>query len=45
MVLSYRDLRLAQQQRNFEDTLDLKAIEYKDMIDKYLRMESDVAEV
>lgn len=38
-----RDLRLAQLQRNCEDTLDLKALEYKDVMDKYLRMEADVS--
>ena len=37
-----KDLRLAQMQRNFEDSLDLKASEWRDLMDKYLRMEGDV---
>jgi len=28
-------------QRNFEDSLDLKATEWRDLMDKFLKMETD----
>ena len=36
-----KDQRLAQMQRNFEDSLDLKATEWRDLMDKFLKMETD----
>lgn len=40
-----KDLRLAQMQRNFEDSLDLKASEWRDLKDKYLKMEADYHQI
>lgn len=40
-----KDLRLAQMQRNFEDSLDLKATEWRDLMDKYLKMEGDYHQI
>ena len=36
---------MAQQQRNWEDTMDLKALEYRDTIEKYLKLETDVVRI